>query len=236
MRALFLVPLAACAALALGCQESGFDEAKETARPLKVQHALGESKVPGQAERPVTLGVDSLDDTLALGLEPGAASLPDGRPPAYLRPAAAGVPLVEEAELTPESGDVIIASGPRSEDEYLELSKLAPTVVIDEGGAAWKLNLRLVGEGLGRTNDAEQLLSDYDRRVARVRETLPPGARVAADVAEDSFAASILTDAGVELAPAGGAGARLENAVWDGPGGLLAARAALADLQRILRN
>ena len=33
------------------------------------------------------------------------------------------------------------------------------------GGGQWKLNVRLVGEALGRTNDAEQLLIDYDRRV-----------------------------------------------------------------------
>ena len=48
-----LLLLALAAALG-GCQESGFDESKETARPLKVQHALGDiggTKVPGQATR-----------------------------------------------------------------------------------------------------------------------------------------------------------------------------------------
>ena len=29
------------AAFTLGCQESGFDESKETARPLKVQDSVG---------------------------------------------------------------------------------------------------------------------------------------------------------------------------------------------------
>ncbi len=73
--------LAAVAAFALGCQESGFDERKETARPLKVQHVKGESKVPGQAERPATLTVDSLDDTLALGLRPVLALAAGGLGP-----------------------------------------------------------------------------------------------------------------------------------------------------------
>ena len=65
MRTRIALLMALCAAALAGCQESGFDEAKETARPLKVQHLLGESKVPGQAEMPATLSVEALDDTLA---------------------------------------------------------------------------------------------------------------------------------------------------------------------------
>ena len=37
-------------------------------------------------------------------------------------------------------------------------------------GDDWKLNLRLHGEALGRTNDAEKLLIDWDNRAARVRK------------------------------------------------------------------
>ena len=42
------------ALLAAGCQ-TGFDKGKENAKPLKVSHALGESKVPGEATRPLAL-------------------------------------------------------------------------------------------------------------------------------------------------------------------------------------
>src|SRR4029078_12742866 len=57
VRARALLPLALVGALA-GCQESGFDESKETQRPLKVQDAMNPltgTQVPGQAERPPTL-------------------------------------------------------------------------------------------------------------------------------------------------------------------------------------
>src|SRR5918997_4127332 len=84
VRVLILLLLAAVAALALGCQESGFDERKETARPLKVQHVMGESKVPGQTERVATLTLDSLDDTLALRVRPGRAAVPPPALPGYL--------------------------------------------------------------------------------------------------------------------------------------------------------
>jgi iron complex transport system substrate-binding protein len=232
-----LTLLAACAAPALGCQESGFDERKETVRPLKVQHVLGESKVPGQAEQPVTLSVESLDDTLALGVRPLAASVAGGVLPPYLRARARDVPLLENGAPPPDDADLIIASAPQSEAEFLDLSKIAPTVVIDEGGSQWKLNLRLAGEALGRTNDAEALLTRYDRDVASVRADLPPDSKVALSGAgRDSFAGSLLADAGVDLVSADAADATLENPVWSGPGGALAAQAALADLKRILQQ
>ena len=232
-----LTLLAACAAPALGCQESGFDERKETVRPLKVQHALGESKVPGQAERPATLREDALDDTLALGVEPVAAAVDGGMLPPYLRGPARGVELLASGAPPPDEADLIIAGAPQTEERFVELSQVAPTVVIDEGGAEWKLNLRLVGEALGRTNDAEALISRYDREVARVREALPAGAKVALQGAgRQSFGATVLADAGVTLASADAADATLRSPVWSSPGGILAARAALAELKRILQK
>jgi iron complex transport system substrate-binding protein len=225
---------ALCAAALTGCQESGFDEAKETARPLKVQHLLGESKVPGRAEMPATLSVEALDDTLALDVKPVAARVPGGKVPSYLRSEAGSLRLLEEGTRPPGDADLIIASAPKSRDQFAELSRLAPTVVIDEGGAQWKLNLRLIGEALGRTNDAEALLSSYDEQLAGVRNALPDDAKVAGRFADDSFAAAVLADAGVVLVPRGEAAATLTAPVWSATGGALAARAALADLQRVL--
>ena len=237
MRPAPLVLLATCAALGLGCQESGFDERRETARPLKVQHLLGETKVPGQAERPTTIGANVLDNTLALGITPLAAAVPGGRLPGYLGRPAAEVELLPDGEPPPPRTDVIVAAAPVSDAEFLRLRGIAPTVVTDEGGVRWKLNLRLNGEALGRTNDAEALLSDYDERVAQVRRGLPQRVRVAVPGAGDeSFAASVLADAGVRRVAPDDAQARLEAPVWTGPGGVFAARAALADLQRVLQR
>src|SRR4051794_41766036 len=83
-----LIALALLGALA-GCQESGFDESRETQRPLKVQDAMNPltgTKVPGQAERPATLTADALGDALALGLTPAGAS----GGPEYMRAEAPG--------------------------------------------------------------------------------------------------------------------------------------------------
>jgi iron complex transport system substrate-binding protein len=266
VRTLALVFLCALAAVATGCQESGFDERRETARPLKVQHAEGESKVPGQADRPATLTVDSLDDTLALGVRPVRAAVPDGRAPSYLREWAAEVELmrpVRRADLPAVEAanpDLIIGGSEDHGRIYVGLSRIAPTVITEAGGGQWKLNVRLVGEALGRTNDAEALLTDYDRRVARARRALPEGARVAVVrvagdrlrfAERDSFAGTVLADAGLRQVerrgradlvllsgPAGvsvdGRVERVDEALWWGPGGVLAARAALSELERLL--
>src|SRR5919107_1995326 len=169
------------AGVALGCQESGFDENRETSKPLKVQHALGESKVPGQAEEPLTLTVDALDDTLALGLRPARAAVPGAKLPPYLRSSGRGVSLMRPltaADLAAAEAvhpDVILGSAEKQERLYDDLSRIAPTVMTDGGGGQWKLNLRLVGEGLGRTNDAEQLLTDYDREAGEARRAIAAG-------------------------------------------------------------
>ena len=303
MRGFALTLLAALAATALGCQESGFDESKETVRPLKVQHALGESKVPGQAERPLTLTADALDDALALGVRPLRATLPRARVPAYLRRRARGItvaPSVARFDLAAVEAadpDVILGSKEGQRRLYHRLKRIAPTVMSEGGGAQWKLNLRLHGEALGRTNDAEELLIDWDRRTARLRRSLGDRAaetkvsvvrvlpRELRTTGVDSFAGKVLGDIGLarptaqnalrqsqrvsldkpriidgdvlllSVAPGGGTAlrrlqsdprwrrlrvvrsghvVRVADSSWWAPGGILAARAALRDLEGAL--
>jgi iron complex transport system substrate-binding protein len=242
--------LAALAVLALGCQESGFDENKETEKPLKVQHALGETKVPGQAEQPMTLTVDTLDDTLALGVEPARAAVPRAKLPDYLRPFGGGVSLmlpVTDSDLPAVEAvhpDLILGSARSQGKLYEDLSRIAPTVMIDGSGSQWRLDLRLVGEGLGRTNDAEELLTEYDRDVAKTRDAIEerPTVAIARMTAggkleyapPDSFAGTILRDVGLKQVRGKEAELTLRDDVWWSAGGALAARAALADLRSAL--
>ena len=247
MRAHPLIALALLCALA-GCQESGFDESKETSRPLKVQHAMDPltgTRVPGQAERPYTLTRDTLGDALALGVKPVGAVVGGGSVPGYLTSAAGGVELSRDldlGEVESADPDVILGAKELQEDDYDELRKIAPTIMSE--GDDWKLNLRLHGEALGRTNDAEALLTDWDNRVARVKRKIgdrkvsivltakPPVREFSLE--PGSIGGSILDDLG--LRQGGGGDVVLHVAggpEWTG-GGLLAARAALADVERAL--
>ena len=292
--------------LTAGCQESGFDESKETVRPLKVQDSvgpLGGTKVPGQAERPLTLTADALGDSLALGVRPVQAALPDGRVPAYMRARARGIdvvgPLTRAGLPAAEAADpdVILGSKEGQGRLYGALSEIAPTIMTEGGGAAWELSLRLHGEALGRTNDAERLLVDWDSRVAALDGKLgdDPGQtevsvvlvtpRAILSAGAESFPGKVLADAGLarpaaqdgiresetispgqipsldgdlillSVAPGANAAAerllaspawrqlsavrsngvqRVDAGTWWTGGGILAARAALRDLDRTL--
>lgn len=237
MRARILIALALVGALA-GCQESGFDESKETQRPLKVQDAMNPlegTKVPGQAERPATLTADTLGDTLALGVTPVVAS----DVPAYMRVDASGVRVVKDSDISgirAATPDVILGTKQGQGSEYGELSKIAPVIMTDDDD--WKLNLREHGEALGRTNDAEQLLIDWDNRLARVKRAIGDrrlsvvlgGGKQFGPVGQ-----MVLDDLGMGTGTGGVEVIRLRpGAEWTGAGGLLAARAALRDVAKAL--
>jgi ABC-type Fe3+-hydroxamate transport system substrate-binding protein len=233
MPARTLIALALVGALA-GCQESGFDESKETQRPLKVQDAmnpLNGTKVPGQAERPATLTADALGDTLALELTPVVASdVPD-----YMRTAAHGVRVVKDTDLNgirAATPDVILATKQGQGSDYGDLSKIAPVIMTDDDD--WKLNLREHGEALGRTNESEKLLIDWDNRLARVKRAigdervsvvLGGGARLGA------VGQAVLDDLGIGTGTGGAKVIRLRpGSEWVDAGGLLGARQCLEDI------
>jgi iron complex transport system substrate-binding protein len=243
VRPRILIALALVGALA-GCQESGFDESKETQRPLKVQDAMNPltgTKVPGQAERPMTLSSDTLGDTLALQVKPIRAALPHARVPAYLRPAARGVEVV--APLTKldlpateaAAPDVILGTKEDQGDLYADLSKIAPTIMSE--GDDWKLTLRLHGEALGRTNDSEELLTDWDNRLARVKKAV--GSRklsvaLAGGKTPGPVGESVLADLGIASGSDGQEVIRMRGGPEWSSGGLLAARAVLAEIAHAL--
>jgi ABC-type Fe3+-hydroxamate transport system substrate-binding protein len=241
VRVRILIAVALVGALA-GCQESGFDESRETQRPLKVQDAmnpLNGTKVPGQAERPATLTADTLGDTLALGVTPVVAS----DVPEYMRVEAHGVRVVKDTDLSgigAATPDVILGTKEGQGSEYGDLSKIAPTIMTE--GDDWKLNLREHGEALGRTNDAEELLTDWDNRLAKVKRALPGGTTSVLLIGQNDAPVSpgpvgkmVLEDLGLKSA---GDGHREALRIVAGPewssGGLLAARAALEDVAKAL--
>ncbi|HLM10605.1 MAG TPA: ABC transporter substrate-binding protein [Thermoleophilaceae bacterium] len=248
MRARIVIALALVGAL-VGCQESGFDESKETRRPLKVQHAMDPltgTKVPGQAERPVTLTADTLGDTLALGVKPVGAALPGARVPPFLRGAARGIEIVPDndfAAIEAAEPDLILGAKEFQGDAYDELRKIAPTVMSE--GYDWMLNLRLHGEALGRTNDAEELLIEWDNRVAKVKGAIG-GRNISVmltvertvrefDTRPDSFARMLLAELGIKLGRSGDEVLHVDGGQeWVGRGGVIGARDALADVAHAL--
>jgi iron complex transport system substrate-binding protein len=237
VRARTLIALALVGVLA-GCQESGFDESKETQRPLKVQDAmnpLNGTKVPGQAERPAALTADTTGDTVALKVEPVVAA----RVPGYMRDDAHGVRIVRASDLSAiraGTPDVILGAKELDADAYGDLSKIAPTILSE--GDDWKLNLRLHGEALGRTNEAEELLIDWDNRLAKVKRAIGHrslSVQLQGGATPGPVGQMVLEDLGIGSGTGGDHVLRLPaGGEWTGAGGLLGARTCLEDVANAL--
>jgi iron-siderophore transport system substrate-binding protein len=211
----FAGALLAVAPLA-GCTEATDEGEDETRSPtLQVAHAQGSARVPGSSDRVVALTPDSLDAAIALGVVPvGAATSADGTLPSYLgevgrriRPLGPAfrldIPAIKRLD-----PDVIVGTLERQGTRYGTLNRIAPTVMTQDTGHSWEVNTRLDGEALGRTDQAEALLTRYDRRVARLRRDLAGGTksevsvvRVVGDkvraLGARSFAGTVLGDAGL---------------------------------------
>ena len=170
-----------------GCAGPGADgdEASST-DGIAIQHAFGETIVPADAERVVTLGWGSTDAALALGVVPVAipfdsyAGDDEGVLP-WVREAVdelgAELPTVlsdstEEPpydEIDAADPDVILAvySG-ITEEQYDLLSEIAPVVAYPDTAwsTPWRDVISIVGDALGKSDEAQGVLDGIDEQLA----------------------------------------------------------------------
>ncbi|MDT0278144.1 ABC transporter substrate-binding protein [Blastococcus goldschmidtiae] len=194
--ALSMTGLALAAALSLtGCgsdeepdSEAGSTAAADEAFPRTVEHAMGSTEIPERPERVVVLDTGELDSVLSLGVTPVGAVTTDVSQEflSYLAEDAADVEVVgtiaepnleEIAALEP---DLILSNSVRHEAIYDQLSQIAPTVFAADLGDTWKENLLLDAEALGKEEEAEELLAEYEQQAADLGEAIgdPAGTTV----------------------------------------------------------
>lgn len=149
-----------------------------------IQHRLGETCIPLQPQRIITLDVQAiLDCLLVLDVKPVGTAIDDwggGRYfPAVLPELVAGIDSVG-AEGTP-SLEKILALKPDlillpdySAQIYQPLSAIAPTVLIDvwRDNIPIKENFRHIAQLVGKEEKAEEVLNQYQERVEKFREQL----------------------------------------------------------------
>lgn len=152
--------------------------------PVTIEHALGTTEIPEAPERVVTWGWGSTDAAIALGVVPVAMPfqsyggddegvLPwlrerietDGLGMPDVLPETQEAPIEAIAAARP---DLIIAvySG-ITEAEYELLSEIAPTVAYPDQAWAtpWRDTIEIVGEALGKSDEADALLADIDAQI-----------------------------------------------------------------------
>ncbi|MEM9131659.1 MAG: ABC transporter substrate-binding protein [Actinomycetota bacterium] len=202
------------------------DEAEtDAAFPRTITHSLGTTELTEEPQVVVPLFGEILgEQLLALGIEP-AGALPYMSPlPADgetyglealydVEPIGAGFePNLELiAALEP---DLIISDDQFFAGVYDQLSEIAPTVALDIFTDDWQANFRTVAEFVGREEQAEEVIADYE---ARVEEISPD---VAAFFGDEPVAVvqGVLDN---EQSATGGAGARIYGADTN-PGRFLA--------------
>jgi len=200
-------------ALAPGCGSGEEEGASGRSQTRAVKHAMGETEVPVRPERVITLDDFSLDTAINVGLKPVGS--------VFGRTSGLGEELESVERVGDESGfsiervlalepDLILGITDSAEQQYPELSEVAPTVLYNfDNSGEWKRTFRFYADALNRTDRAEEVLADYEARTAEIRRKLE-GGNQAASVSilnvtpelfylylPDSFPGTIVKDAGL---------------------------------------
>ncbi|GAB3596393.1 ABC transporter substrate-binding protein [Angustibacter peucedani] len=189
---LALLALAACStgpADAGSASSAGATSAAPDAFPVTVEHAFGSTTIPRLPQRVATVAWVNADTALALGVVPvgmpkdewggnehgstpwkdaaltglGAAIGTSKAPAQYSE--ADGINFAEIAKTTP---DVILAAySGLTKADYDKLSKIAPVVAYPDvaWGTPWQESTRMIGTALGRSAQAEQLVTDTEKTI-----------------------------------------------------------------------
>ncbi|MDF2718407.1 MAG: periplasmic binding protein [Paenibacillus sp.] len=142
-----------------------------------IQHAMGSITLKKQPTRVVILYNGMVDNAVALGVKPvGAVQSWEEKPwYLFLRDKMAGVAnLGEETQPNIEAiaglkPDLIIGAKARHEKIYPQLSAIAPTLMT-ESVFDWKGNLKLGAAAMYKEKEAEQILQQWDKRVAEFKQ------------------------------------------------------------------
>ncbi|RZU30561.1 ABC transporter substrate-binding protein [Blastococcus saxobsidens] len=192
--------------------------AADAAFPRTVEHAMGSTEIPAEPERVVVLDTGELDSALALGVTPVGAVTTDVSEQflSYLAEDAEGIDVVgtiAEPDLEAIAAlqpDLILSNSVRHEDIYDQLAQIAPTVFAADLGDTWKENFLLDAEALGKEEEAEELLGDYEQQAAELGEaigdagatTISPLRFVGGPIRAyqpQSFIGTVLADIGLDL-------------------------------------
>ena len=181
-----------------GSEAAGANEAGSAdAFPVTIGHAFGETVLEEKPERVATVSWVNDDIALALGVVPvgmpvneyggneqgsvpwkdakleelGAAIGTENAPVQYSE--ADGIAFDEIAATNP---DVILAAySGLTEEDYNTLSEIAPVVAYPEVayGTAWQDSTAMIGKALGLTEEAEQLVSETEDKIAEAAAEYP---------------------------------------------------------------
>jgi len=186
---LFLVTILVLALLA--ALPAAAQDAQDAPFPVTIEHKFGSTTLTEAPERVVVVGFSEQDAALALGITPVAArywygdtqdatfpwadALVNGEEPVVLNMDYGHLNYEAILALDP---DVVVAlySG-ITEDEYNMLSQIAPTIAqpaeFIDFGVPWQTTTRIIGQALGKAEEADSLVSEVEAQFADARAQHP---------------------------------------------------------------
>jgi iron complex transport system substrate-binding protein len=187
-----LVSLAAAMlgiSLLAGCGGSDSPSASEEAptESVTITHKFGETTIPANPERVVTVGWNDQDFVLALGVVPvGTRSwFENYNDFPWVKEATdgKGVPVIEGDTINFEAiakakPDVIFAIYETIDEKtYDQLSQIAPTVIqsdkYPDEETPWDVQLLTTGEALGKQQQAQGLVDEVNARIDTAKQEHP---------------------------------------------------------------
>jgi iron complex transport system substrate-binding protein len=161
--------------------------------PVTIEHKYGETVVEEPPERVAVVGLTEQDALLALGVVPSATTEWYGEHPGAIWPWAqdelealgaeppevlADADAVNVEAVAANQPDLIVAMYTDvSKEQYEQLSAIAPTLAQPAGeidfGVSWQEVTLTVGEALGRSERAEELVAEVDGLFEQARQDHP---------------------------------------------------------------
>lgn len=163
--------------------------ATDAAFPVTIEHKFGETVIPDDPQRVVSVGFNDQDALLALGVIPIGIRDWYGDFPYAVWPWAQDELGDAEPEVLPSTElnfEQVAALGPdlivgvysgMTETDYAALSAIAPTIAqpaeyIDYG-TPWQVQTRMVGEAVGKSAEAEAAIAATEAAFAQARSAHP---------------------------------------------------------------
>ena len=167
--------------------------ATETGNCRVVEHEMGKTEICGQPQIVAALSPRVLDPMLALDVQPAAyaesAEVPGlerfDNPSQQIpvlghlvttQPINLGSRSSPSLETLVEVGPDLILGEINFNHNYEALSKIAPTLMLkyEPGKEGWSRHLHIVAQAFGKEEQVEQVIAEYDQKLAEVREKLVP--------------------------------------------------------------
>jgi iron complex transport system substrate-binding protein len=157
--------------------------------PVTIEHRYGSSEIPAAPQRVVTVGLTDHDTVLALGVTPVALTDWFGEQPNGVWPWAQEL-LGDAQPITLDSSDlnfeqiagaapdlILAVNSGLTQEQYDTLAQIAP-IVAQSGdyvdyGTPWQEQTRIIGTALGRSDRAEELVTQVEAKFAATREQNP---------------------------------------------------------------